>query len=126
MGDGLQSNNQRNLAYSTVEVMTMSQVDIYLELIKNTRDVLSLPTNYVSELESELDQYIVKIKNCDSVEMSEGALTELEPFQEKLAELSFRYNLPLSERLNTVVRYFDRPDDLDARKYFFKLVKENF
>jgi len=58
--------------------------------------------------------------------MSEGALTELEPFQEKLAELSFRYNLPLSERLNTVVRYFDRPDDLDARKYFFKLVKGNF
>jgi hypothetical protein len=114
------------MAYSAVEVMTMNQIDIYLELLKNTRDILSLPPNYISELESELDQYITNIKSCDTMEMSESALTALAPFQEKLAELSFRYHLPLSERLNTVVRYFDRPDDVEARRYFFKMVKEKF
>ncbi len=104
----------------------MDKIDLYLLQLENTRELSSLPPDYIFELEKELNQLILKIKSCSSFEEADHLLLQLEPFQEKLALMSFKYSLPMSEMLNTVIRLFDRADDLETRKYFLNFVKNNW
>jgi hypothetical protein len=78
------------------------------------------PENEAISLEVFLDSLVKKIQGCESVADADGCLTDLGVFQEELARIFFKFNVPLRPRLRRLVREFDRPDDHDLRVYTFK------
>jgi len=102
----------------------MNAIDQYLEHLDNTHDLSFLPPNYNEILEKDMLSYIDKIKICNDPESADSFFDALGVFQEKLARLHFYHKVKISEKLRFLVSNFDRPDDIDARKYFFAIAKK--
>lgn len=104
----------------------MSQVDLFLRLVKEAKNSSTLPIDYIQIIEYELNDYFDKINKYKSTLEADFILTELGLFQEKLAELSFRYNIILSKKLNDFIREFDRSDDQSVRNNLFDKIKSTW
>ncbi len=96
----------------------MEQIDQYLEILSNTHNVELLPPDYNNILEAEINDYIERMRKCSTIEEADKIIVKLGFYQEKLAKLNFKYNVPLSKKIGLIIRYLDRADDLETRRFF--------
>jgi hypothetical protein len=83
-----------------------------------------LSENEAASIEALLGSLVEKIQECESIAHADHILTDLGAFQEELARILFKFNIPLKPKLRQLVREFDRPDDHDLRVYTFKKIKK--
>jgi hypothetical protein len=103
----------------------MYGIDQYIQQLSINPDVSSLPADYAQSLEAELCRYIEQIGEFESIQAAGEILIDLGNFQEKLATLSFRYNLELPDKLNYFVKLYDRPDDPTVREELYLMVRKH-
>jgi hypothetical protein len=85
---------------------------------------VALPPDADLALNAFLDSLFYKIAECPNLNAASCLLDQLGRFQTELAKACFAWDVPLSPRLRTLVREFDRSDDQDLRIQVFNLIKK--
>ena len=74
---------------------------------------------YIRIYESECAVLIEKISNCDSFVLAEEWFDALHEIQRKLAIVKYKYDFPLSDRVEDLIYDLDR-DDGYSREYWYE------
>jgi hypothetical protein len=77
----------------------------------------------VSLFETQAEELIGELRNVDG-DAAHEIFERLQVIQSALAEVSFKYNIPLGEKLNALVREFDRLDEPYIREYWHRKFAE--
>ena len=96
-----------------------------VRLRRQLEDLGELPSvtrDDVAELEAEMSNILERIAGRTAYEDAKPELDELAELHGLLATLLFKHRVELSARQKQVVRIFDRWDDEDTRRYFFREV----
>ena len=76
----------------------------------------------VAELDAELSSILERMAIRTTYEDAKPELDELAELHGLMATLLFKHRVELSARQRHIVRIFDRWDDEDTRRYFFREV----
>ncbi len=104
----------------------MTKSLILLQRLEASWSPVSMSDDNRQLLETELNDTLTAIANCDSLEAAEPLLRgDLEEIQGVLATLWCRRHVELSERQREIVREFDRCDDPEVRRIVFENIKHS-
>jgi hypothetical protein len=102
----------------------MKKFDYILSKLKEEKDE-GLKSKLLAQLEHEISQVYLSIKNASDLESAKEHFELLEHVQTEIARMFFREELDIPDSLKRFVRDFDRADDLNMQKYLFAQIKQS-